>query len=58
MEKLEKQFQKIYVCKSCNRIMHLFKHFRKCPFCGGTLTVTCFTVKEANKRLPQMKRGE
>jgi rRNA maturation endonuclease Nob1 len=52
MEKLEKQFEKVYICKDCKRILHLAVHRKVCPYCGGTLRVTFFTIKDVNKTHP------
>jgi rRNA maturation endonuclease Nob1 len=50
MEKLEKQFEKVYICKGCGRVLHLAAHRKLCPYCGGKLIVTYFTVEDVNKR--------
>jgi DNA-directed RNA polymerase subunit RPC12/RpoP len=46
VEKLEKQFRKVYLCLSCGRILHLARHESKCPFCGGKLAVKVFVEKK------------
>jgi rRNA maturation endonuclease Nob1 len=49
MEKLEKQFEKVYICKGCGRVLHLAAHRKLCPYCGGKLIVTYFTAEDVNK---------
>jgi rRNA maturation endonuclease Nob1 len=42
---IEKQFEKVYICKGCGRVLHLATHHKLCPYCGGKLIVTYFTAK-------------
>jgi rRNA maturation endonuclease Nob1 len=55
---LEKQIEKTYICKDCRRIMHFATHHKHCPYCGGTLVVTHFTIKGVGKSTSIDERGD
>jgi sarcosine oxidase delta subunit len=38
--------------------MHFATHHKHCPYCGGTLVVTYFTIKGAGKSASVDERGD
>jgi rRNA maturation endonuclease Nob1 len=46
---IEKQFEKVYICIDCKRVLHLTTHHKLCPYCRGRLRVAYFTIKDVNK---------
>jgi hypothetical protein len=38
--------------------MHFATHHKHCPYCGGTLVVTYFTIKGVSKSTSVDERGD